>query len=95
MAEDSAIRDASLPVSWTKGLVKHGPTIMQWGALLTLLFSEPARSTRLIFPVRAASIRMLAWEKRQTGVLLTLIFPMVRHSSLDCQNSVRTRRRMI
>jgi hypothetical protein len=28
MAEDSAIRDASLPVSWTERLVKRSPIIM-------------------------------------------------------------------
>ena len=51
MAEDSAMREGSLPVSWGVRLVPFSPQI---GCLsLTLLFSDPARSTRFILPVNA------------------------------------------
>ena len=68
MAEDSAMREGSLPVSWGVGLVFFFPLI---GCLsLTLLFSDPARSTRFILPVNAEMEFRRRKPEKQMNVLI-------------------------
>lgn len=52
MAFDSAIREGSFPVNYNESVNLH-PEKDEAGR--TLLFSDPARSTKLIFPVNANS----------------------------------------
>ena len=68
MAEDSAMREGSLPVSWEVMLV---PFSIIGCLSLTLLFSDPARSTRFIFPVNAEiEFRRRKIEKQVNPLIL-------------------------
>ena len=51
MAEDSSRRDESFPVNYGRHVVESGEADGQV-ASHTLLFSEPARSSKFIFPVK-------------------------------------------
>ena len=66
MAEDSAMREGSLPVSWGVRLVPFSFGCL----LLTLLFSDPARSTRFIFPVNAEIEFRRRKPEKQVDVLI-------------------------
>ena len=67
MAADSAMREGSLPVSWGVKLV---PFSIIGCLSLTLLFSDPARSTRFILPVNA-EIEFRRWKpEKQMDVLI-------------------------
>ena len=85
------MREGSLPVSCFQ-TVRNITT--GFSSPLTLLFSEPAKSTRFIFPVKAANVT-------QPGTLHgsndghTLLLYVIDHSSLNGQNGMRTGRRMI
>lgn len=58
IAADSAMREESLPVSYASSVTR---TRWNLKVVQTLLFSEPARSTRLSLPERATHFVNIAW----------------------------------
>ena len=87
MAEDSAMREGSLPVSWGESSYSLSKN---WLLSLTLLFSDPARSTKFILPVNA-EIESSEDGKAREENERTNIGDRVYYASFYSQDSMGTR----